>query len=319
LIELLVVIAIIAVLIGLLVPAVQQVRESANRSTCENNLKQMALAMHTCMDTYKRLPPVHGWFPAGSNTPQANAGYGSVLFHALPFIEQQPLYKSGFGTYTINGTAVQAYTPIQDATIYTQPVPVFLCPSDPSLDQGHPQGITESGASYACNFFAFGKATASYPNGIGNAPFQVASWDWWAANRIPINFRDGTSNTILFTEKYARCEFPPGSTTGGGTMWAHNGTAGTASGQSWWPVVMAPDYARTNPTCYGLTPGALFQSQPTPFRGGCDWTRAATPHPGGIQVGLADGSVRSVAQGISYTTWWFAFTPAGGEPMPSDW
>lgn len=53
--------------------------------------------------------------------------------------------------------------------------------------------------------------------------------------------------------------------------------------------------------------------------GACDWTRASTAHPGGIQTGLGDGSVRTVTQGISYLTWWYAFTPNGGEVLPSDW
>src|SRR5262249_32858725 len=124
------------------------------------------------------------------------------------------------------------------------------------------------------------------------------------------------SNTILFTEKYARCEYPPGSSTGGGTMWAH---PGVNSGQSWWPAVMAPDYLRYNPNCIGPIPGALFQIQPTPFKLTCDWTGAATGPTGGIQACLADGSVRGISAGISPAAWFFAFTPAEGEVMPNDW
>jgi prepilin-type N-terminal cleavage/methylation domain-containing protein len=319
LVELVVVIAIIATLIGMLVPAIQQARESANRTTCRNNLRQLALAVHTCNSTYKRLPPVYGWYPAGANTPRHNAGYGSVLFHLLPFVDQEALYKASFGGYTVHGAAVQAFTPLQNPAVYTTPVPVFQCPSDPSMVGGHPQGMSEGGASYGCNFFAFGKATGFYPNGLGNPPYQVISWDWWGINRIPASFRDGISNTVLFTEKYARCEFPPGSFTPGGTVWARAGLLGVPTGQSWWPVVMAPDHATENPNCYGLNPGAMFQVVPTPFRGNCDWTRAATPHAGGIRVALADGSVRRIAEHVDYTTWWSVFTPSGGEPMLSDW
>jgi prepilin-type N-terminal cleavage/methylation domain-containing protein/prepilin-type processing-associated H-X9-DG protein len=318
LIELLVVIAIIAVLIGLLVPAVQKVREAANRTQCENNLRQLALAVHNCQDSRKKLPPVHGWFTA-NNTAQANAAYGSVLFHLLPFVEQENLYKASLGPATIGGATIQAYSPLQDTNVSGATIKVFQCPSDPSMDGGHPSGMAPGGASYGCNFFAFGTAQGSYPNGIGNPPYTVTSWSWFGANRIPTNFPDGTSQTVLFTEKYARCEYPPLRMTGGGTMWAHPGTTGTASGQSWWPVVMAPDYVTYNDQCYGLTPGALFQVQPAPFEGGCDWTRAATAHSGGINVALADGSVHTVAQGVSYSTWWFAFTPAGGEILGSDW
>jgi hypothetical protein len=310
---LLVVIAIIAVLIGLLVPAVQKVREAAARIQCSNNLKQLALAAHSCNDTHSRLPPVFGWFPSVNNSPVNNGGYGSVLVHLLPFLEQDTLYNASLGPYPGGYTA---YAPPLVPEVYSTPVKVFQCPADPSMTNGHPFEMTEGGSSYACNFFAFGTGSGSYPNGVGNPPFVVSSWSWYGTKKIAADFTDGTSNTILFTEKYARCEFPPGSKTGGGTMWSHKGIN---SGQSWWPVVMSPDYVKYNPNCLGLNPGALFQLRPTPYIGNCDWTRASTGHTAGIQAGLADGSTRTVVQGISYAAWWFAFTPSSGEVMPADW
>ncbi|HEY7155974.1 MAG TPA: DUF1559 domain-containing protein [Gemmataceae bacterium] len=306
LIELLVVIAIIAILIGLLLPAVQKVREAAARAQCTNNLKQLGLAVHNCNDVFSKLPPAYGWFPAVANNPQNNTGYGAVLVHLLPYVEQQNLYNNSLTAFS----GVQAYMPCLVAGVYSAPVKVFQCPSDPSMSGGHPQGMTNGGSSYAGNFFAFGASTGTYP---------VTSWSWFGTNNIPANFPDGTSNTILFTEKYARCEYPPLKQTGGGTTWAN---ANFNASQSWWPLVMAPDYVKYNANCYGPNPGALFQMRPNPFTGTgatCDWTRASTAHTGGIQTGLADGSVRNVSQGVSYTTWWYAFTPNGGEPMPSDW
>jgi prepilin-type N-terminal cleavage/methylation domain-containing protein len=85
LIELLVVIAIIAILIALLVPAVQQVRESAARTQCINNLKQIGLALHNCHGSFKVMPPATGAFPQGT------ANYGPITLYLMPFIDQGPL------------------------------------------------------------------------------------------------------------------------------------------------------------------------------------------------------------------------------------
>ena len=112
----------------------------------------------------------------------------------------------------------------------------------------------------------------------------------------------------------------------GGTAWAYC----TALVFAWQPPPMTlpprafqPGFAIAALANLGapsaVGPGSKFQPQPTPFLGNCDPTRASTPHPGGIQVGLTDGSVRTLSPGLSGTTWWNAVTPSGGEVLGPDW
>ena len=125
LIELLVVIAIIAVLIGLLLPAVQKVREAAARMKCANNLKHLGLAAHHYHDAHQHLPPAIGYYP-----PAAGA-FGPYFFHLLPYVEQVNLYRSALGSVPFPSpdgpTAV--YYPGNN-NVYSQSVAILLCPSD---------------------------------------------------------------------------------------------------------------------------------------------------------------------------------------------
>src|SRR5262245_49835373 len=148
LIELLVVIAIIAILIGLLLPAVQKVREAANRIKCMNNLKQLGLAAHHYHDANEHLPPAVGYYP-----PAAGA-FGSYFFHLLPYAEQDNLYSSALGSVTFpqpDGPTTVYYP--GNNMVYSQSVPIFLCPSDPSV--GRDGVVTVAGVSFGASSYAF--------------------------------------------------------------------------------------------------------------------------------------------------------------------
>src|SRR5437660_7511105 len=119
LIELLVVIAIIAILIGLLVPAVQKVREAAARAQCSNNLKQIGLGMHMYQDTYKKLPT--GWVTSPAAQPNPGWSWSLII---LPYIEQAPLFN------TIGANLTTPGGPPGATALMQTPVPIYQCPSD---------------------------------------------------------------------------------------------------------------------------------------------------------------------------------------------
>jgi prepilin-type N-terminal cleavage/methylation domain-containing protein len=274
LIELLVVIAIIAILIGLLLPAVQKVRDAASRTQCINNIKQCGLAVHNHNDTYQRLPGM--W--------EQRAGIqGSLHFWLLPFIEQQNLYNNGVAagnSWQVNNVAIKT----------------FNCPGDPTLPSTGMNGIyTSSGnASYAGNIMVF---NPNSPRGIVTA--------------MP----DGTSNTVMWAERYSQCQPSSGGHTD--PTWAANpwqtpngpwavaGFGFTTSG-IWGGYY--PDYS------YG---GQPFQTAPAPSA--CNWYITQGGHTAVMNVGLGDGSVRQVSGGLSTNTWVLACIPNDGAVLGADW
>jgi len=285
LIELLVVIAIIAILIGLLLPAVQKVREAAARMQCGNNMKQFGVALHNYHGSTNHFP--------GAYVNATGQGTGSLFYFLLPYMEQDSIYKLGTVAPINTNPQPDAYWGnfADLRTPGANTVKTYLCPSDPTTQPPATWGNGWVVGSYAINNEVFGD-----PN-----------WAGWANNssgafaRMPGSFPDGTSNTIGIAEKYARCN-------GSGTLWAHG-----EWNPSWEP--------RFN-TWANRGPGSKFQVQPAPnpaSTSSCSNVTPASAHAGGMSTLLMDGSVRFISQSIDANTWWWACTPAGGEVLPSNW
>ncbi|HXD85084.1 MAG TPA: DUF1559 domain-containing protein [Urbifossiella sp.] len=298
LIELLVVIAIIAILIGLLLPAVQKVREAAARSSCQNNLKQIGLGMQNLAGTYNgQMPPGIGGFPQFQGDARGNGkSYGGTLFYLLPFIEQTALWSwcstgnNGYDPEQGAGPQSQGGAPNQTPKSY-------ICPSDPTY-----------------NVQTWG-GTGSYA--VNGMIFQA---DWVSYSKFPASIQDGTSNTIFFAETYAGGNYNFSNAQTNLWWWDYNTFQTPASsngdcgplnyvGAAYTPLI-APSATYCNQNFAATSWGGNFSVC------GC---RATSPHTGGINVGLGDGSVRTLGSGISGATFFAACTPAGGETLGNNW
>jgi prepilin-type N-terminal cleavage/methylation domain-containing protein len=314
LIELLVVIAIIAVLVGLLLAAVQKVREVAARAQSSHHLHQLSVAMQHCQNEHGYLPPGFGYFPAGPSDPTLSggrSGYGNLFFHLLPFVEQGNLYQStagpGNGSPPNRGTLYSPFGPTFPG-IAPHPIEVYQNPSDPTMSGA---GTVENSQTVADGWgacgYAFNAQVFCRVDGRGNF------LDWFGNPKFPGRFADGTSNTIVFTEKYAVCG-PPGGLYSGANAWAE------APDEQATPVFSVSRFPSAG-TPAGAIPatGAQthFQVQPTDDE--CQYWVPQTARAEGILVGMADGSVRTVGSEISSATWWAASTPAGREVLGNDW
>jgi prepilin-type N-terminal cleavage/methylation domain-containing protein len=322
LIELLVVIAIIGILIALLLPAVQKIREAAARIQCSNNLKQIGLATHNYHDAYQVVPPMSNWV---WNKPGSNRETG-IFYLLLPYLEQQNLANLSKTQrnegYYFPGAGWTDYC----VTIGQDIVKSYLCPADGTnpthLDPGSVDnyGPLYATGSYSANVLVFD------PNPTSRAIIQA----------MP----NGTSNVIMFGHRLEFCNF--GSPGFGYNDWdATPDQTGTyhpqpGFGYSTYFLTRCPQ-PDTNKTCYtgpnnvkghGLSAltnsypryndGSLpFQIQPKP--GSCDPVVLASPHTGVMPVCLGDGSVRTVSPGISLSSWLAVCIPDSGAVPGNDW
>ncbi len=338
LVELLVVIAIIGVLIALLLPAVQQAREAARRMQCSNNTKQIGMALHLYHDAYNAFPALRAGNPRGAASYAGNNRL-NLRFAILPYMEQNAIYDQGMQS------AVGSYS--NTDPIWTSTVDTFLCPSNagPETSPVSPDATTGVADYY---FFVGDRPYRSYPGGTytsGNQHSGVFLNDHWVRMSDIV---DGTSNTMGVSEgvrpqsdrSFGAIILKPGST-------------------SWFPVSLVPlfnkstnQYISTAGSFPGVARGyrawdgailftAVMAATPPnsvlvadgSSHGGSQYLLSPTSyHPGGVMVGMMDGSVQFIPETIdtgnqganyrgypdtgspsSYGVWGALSTKSGGE------
>jgi prepilin-type N-terminal cleavage/methylation domain-containing protein/prepilin-type processing-associated H-X9-DG protein len=319
LIELLVVIAIIAILIGLLLPAVEQVREAAARTQCANNLKQIALALHNYGDTHDGALPFLTDTTPGTPT---RAHLESLFFALLPFVEQQNLYQAFNPADPTSYNRDSATNP----GVTAHPLALFTCPSDSS---NSPQDVYQADSVVIppppppfLSFYVGRYASSNYAaNGLVFRNNDA---------RLPATFADGLSGTVLVAEQYRFCSNTA-------FLWGYGGNGNVNPSFAFLSLPGGTSTKKFAPdvplhTAGGLVLGKVGQDGPgpgtvtkpvafqvAPRACDCDPSIPQTPHPGGMQAALADGSVRTVAGATSEYTFWAACTPAGQEVLGPDW
>jgi prepilin-type N-terminal cleavage/methylation domain-containing protein/prepilin-type processing-associated H-X9-DG protein len=323
LIELLVVIAIIAILIGLLVPAVQKVREAAANTQCRNNLKQIGLAVMTYYDSYKKFPAGHECRAADGRgktdgTSASPYYFSNWAIQILPYLEQEPLFK-------MYNNSVPNDDPANMGVRQTY-LAIYSCPSDPNINQlitpGSTFGKGKNGpymtGSYrgvaGINDAAPPPTPTSSPPDWGGYPNEMTDLMGWGPglatrgvlhgvddwnnlkNEKIQNIVDGTSNTLLVGERATR------TTVNRGTFWANSFNLYSLSSGGIQSASLLNDYN----ACTGLVVGDAY-----PCKYG--W---GSFHNGGINFVCCDGHVVTISSGIDMSVFQALCTIAGNEVIP---
>jgi prepilin-type N-terminal cleavage/methylation domain-containing protein len=312
LVELLVVIAIIGVLVALLLPAVQSARESARRSQCTNNLKNVTLAMHNYADTYR------GTFPVG----EYSCCWGTWLVALLPYIEQQPLYDQYKYFGSIQNATNDNFAQVDANTRYggamntpvtkTQ-IKAYLCPTDPKTNTTPLRGgitshnyVANHGNTSLSRIATLGTTSTGQPNRFQGAPFIFVGSTSASPQVVRLaEVADGLSTTLAFSETV-------------------KGQSNDLRGFSWWnggahfsthltPNTNQPDVLEADIYCIPtnkLNPPCTAPTTANPSN-----IAARSRHPGGVMASMCDGTVKFISNNIYVDTWRGISTNNGGESL----
>jgi prepilin-type N-terminal cleavage/methylation domain-containing protein/prepilin-type processing-associated H-X9-DG protein len=300
LIELLVVIAIIAVLISLLLPAVQQAREAARRAQCQNTLKQWTLAAHNHADVNKGKFPLAA-IPWDGVVAEDGRTYHRITWHVLlwPYIEQAPL----FGKYNLT----QPFYVAGNIDTLRVPVPMYSCPSDTS-------NPIQNQAD------AYWRVMGNYVANVGNTHLWQDAYDQSIFKGAPFgvnhvyglsDLTDGTSNTLCFSEIIVAS--PGGVDDNRGDILNDEGSPAFMTIMT--PNSSSPDQCRQCRDSTENPANSEYRTIPCQEVAGNTQVQIAprSRHTGGVQVSMCDGSVRFVSNSIAQSVWMAAGTARGGE------
>ena len=333
-------IAIIGILVALLLPAIQAAREASRRAKCSNNMRQLGIALHSLESAQKKIPQAAGYWPMDSGplnyqapgwyvptpyktrnpvtfewsilTNRPPAIFSTALYFMLPYMEEEALYMD---PYWNQGTT-QA---LQFGRKAAAPQ-VLLCPSDPSSDftgliEG-PLGV----ANYAMNIQALGHVCLT----TGNPPNLVGQYPQYGSRRkrrIPKDFGDGTSKTIVFSERYVVC--PTGDD--GRNAWLGtvlNGIDSPTPSNRYDPFFGITSMTGPQET-WGTGKFYVLLPQDSPSiatgLGSCDSLYLQSGHPGVVLATMVDGSARAISVNLSSNAWKYLLVANDGEIIPEDY